>query len=188
MKRMRFVQTFAMCLCLLGGSALPAGNALKSSLQPGEKIPGAFHPLNVTGNYAGDKHCLVCEYGLAPVAMIFAREVDEPLVRLIAKIDAATTQNARQEMGSFVVFLSSEEGLDKKLKDVAAKKALKSIVLSIEHPAGPEDFKVAKKAAVTVVLYTDHTVKANHAFAKGELTDQAIEKIIADIPKIVGKK
>jgi hypothetical protein len=42
---------------LLGGVA--AGQALKSGLQPGETLPGAFHPLNVTGEEAGKRHCLV---------------------------------------------------------------------------------------------------------------------------------
>ncbi len=32
---------------------------LKSGPQPGEKIPGPFHPLNITGGKAGQKHCLV---------------------------------------------------------------------------------------------------------------------------------
>jgi hypothetical protein len=36
-----------------------AGGSLESGPQPGKKIPGAFHPLNVTGSQAGKKHCLV---------------------------------------------------------------------------------------------------------------------------------
>lgn len=32
---------------------------IKSGLQPGEKLPGPFHPLNITGSKAGQKNCLV---------------------------------------------------------------------------------------------------------------------------------
>jgi hypothetical protein len=43
---------------LLVGSLL-AADGLKSGPQPGQNIPGAFHPLNVTGDDAGTKRCLV---------------------------------------------------------------------------------------------------------------------------------
>jgi len=36
-----------------------AGEALKSGPQVGKSLPGPFHPLNVTGKQAGNKHCLV---------------------------------------------------------------------------------------------------------------------------------
>jgi hypothetical protein len=42
---------------LLSGVALAAD--LQSGPQPGKTIPGAFHPLNVTGDKAGQKNCLV---------------------------------------------------------------------------------------------------------------------------------
>jgi hypothetical protein len=46
----------------LAGAVLAGGAAaadLKSGPQPGDKIPGPFHPLNVTGSAAGKKQCLV---------------------------------------------------------------------------------------------------------------------------------
>lgn len=40
--------------------AASAGAAeIKSGLQPGEKLPGPFHPLNINGSRAGQKNCLV---------------------------------------------------------------------------------------------------------------------------------
>ena len=35
--------------------------------------------------------------------------------------------------------------------------------------------------------YREHDVKANHAFRRGELTTQAADKILADLPKILTK-
>lgn len=168
--------------------AADAAEPIKSGLQAGEKIAAIFEPLNVTGPFAGEPHCLVCENGASPVAMIFAREPTAPLVRLLARLDAATAEHRQQEMGSFVVFLNEREGLAEQLKEVAKKHALKHVALTIDKPDGPEGFQVAADAEVTVVLYHRYQVQANHAFRKGELGDAAIEKILADVPKIVPKK
>jgi hypothetical protein len=164
--------------------ALPAAaGELKSGPQTGEAVPGPFHPVNVTGEHKGEKHCLFCSSGDSPVAMIFAREATPEVIALIKKIDAANAKNS--EMKSFVVFLSDKEGLDKELASAAEKEGIKNTVLSIDNPAGPKGYKVAEDANVTVVLYKERKVKANHAFKKGELKDGAIQKVIADIPKIM---
>ena len=47
---------------------------------------------------------------------------------------------------------------------------------------------MAQDADVTVVLYRERVVKANHAFKKGELTDKDIEKIVAEVPMILAEK
>jgi hypothetical protein len=117
--------------------------------------------------------------------MIFAREISDPLTSLVKKIDAATAANSKDRMGSFVVFLSDAEGLRDNLKKLAKKENLKQTVLSIDNPAGPDGYGVAKDADVTVVLYNKRTVKSNFAFRKGELNDKAIKRIVADIPKIL---
>jgi len=68
-------------------SAPLAADKLTSGPQPGNKVPGPFHPLNVTGEKAGEKHCLYCQNGTNPVAMIFARQPSQALTKLIKKID-----------------------------------------------------------------------------------------------------
>jgi hypothetical protein len=171
---------------LLAGS-LAADGPLRSGLQPGERIPSAFQPLNITGEHAGKQHCLVCENGANPVVMIFAREVSDPLARLLARLDAAAAKHRRAELGSFVVFLGDADDLKPRLEKLARDRALEHVVLSIE-PESPEGYKVSKGADVTVVLYTEHLVKANHAFKKGELTDKAADSLLADLPKILPKK
>jgi len=162
--------------------------APKSGPQVGKEVPGPFHPLNVTGAHAGKKHCLYCENGGNPVAVIFARNMSQPLTTLIKKIDEATAQNKKADMGSYVVFLTSNEELGKQLETVAKKEAIKHTVLSVDNPAGPEEYGVAKDADVTVLLYSDFTVRANHAFRKGQLTEKAIGQIVADVAKIVPTK
>ena len=117
--------------------------------------------------------------------MIFAREINDGLTSLVKKIDEATDKNSDCRMGSFVVFCSDDEGLEKKLKTLADKEKLKHIVLTIDNPAGPKAYKVAKDADVTVVLYTKSKVKVNYAFKKGELKDKEIDKIVSEVSKIL---
>ncbi len=120
--------------------------------------------------------------------MIFAREVSDSLTSLVKKIDAATVANKGARMGSFVVFLSDDESLENKLKELAKKENLKDCVLTIDNSAGPKGFNIAKDADVTVVLYKQKKVVVNHAFKKGSLKAADIDMIVADISKIVPSK
>jgi hypothetical protein len=163
-----------------------AGESLKSGPQVGEVArPKPFFPLNLNGPTPDEKQCLVCRNGNNPVAMIFARDTSEQLVSLIAKLDAETVKNADKKMGSFAVFCNDSEGLDGKLKIVAKNQKLKAFVLAIDNPTGPEPYKIAKDADVTVVLYNKSKVIANYAFKKGELKASDVEKIVSDVSKIV---
>jgi hypothetical protein len=181
MKVRLFVAAVAACALTLPALA----DHLKSGPQAGEKVPGPFHPVNVNGDHKGEKFCLYCVNGENPVAMVFARQTSPELTKLIKQLDAATSKNSSKSMGSFVVFLSDKEGLDKELSILAEKEKIQKTVLAVDNPAGPKGYEVAKDADVTVVLYVDRKVKANHAFKKGELKDGDIEKIVADIPKIM---
>jgi hypothetical protein len=185
MKRVIF--TF---LGLILVSSMVAGDdakALKSGPQAGQRVPGPFHPDNITGENAGKKHCLYCEFQDAPVAMIFAREMSPGLAKLIKSIDTATAKN--KGMASCVVFLSNDvEKLTKSAKAMAEKEGIKSTILAIDTPAGPEDYKIARDADVTVLLYTDYMVAANYAFKKGELNDQGVTQVVTSLPKILAKK
>jgi hypothetical protein len=169
-------------------SVVWAGESLKSGPQVNEDVPGPFHPLNVTGAKAGEKNCLYCQNGSNPVAVVFAREATPEVTKLIKKLDDCTAKNSDCKMGSYVVFLSDKEGLDKDLKAMADDQKLQKIILSIDNPAGPEDYKINKEADVTVLLYVNHTVKANRAFKKGELCEKCIDEIAKEVPKILPEK
>src|SRR5262249_1888406 len=108
--------------------------------------------------------------------MIFAREISDPLTSLVKKIDAATAKNSDCRMGSFIVFCSDSEGLEEKLKDLAKNEKLEHIIFTIDNPQGPQRYKIAKEADITVVLYKQQKVKSNFAFKKGALEDKDIDK------------
>jgi hypothetical protein len=117
--------------------------------------------------------------------VIFTREINDPLTSLVKKIDAAVQKNP--ELKAFVTVLNTEEGLDQKLKSLAEKEGIKKTPFSIDNPAGPPAYKISKDADVTVLLYVNQTVKANHAFRKGELNEQAVERVVADLKKITSQ-
>ncbi len=188
MKTLKTLSVLGLSLFLLVGTAF-AAETLVSGPQVEKKVPGPFHPLNINGDKAGEKNCLFCQNGDHPVAMVFAREVTPELTALIKKIDEATAKNTKAEMGSFVVFLHDEDkDFVGQLKEVVKKDGLKSCILSVlDDKAGPKGYAINKDADVTVVLYTDHTVKANYAFKKGELKTTDADKIVADVSKILPK-
>lgn len=179
------VRTLSVAAVVLT-AGLAVAAEIKSGPQPGEKVPGPFTPLNVTGEAAGKKNCLYCSNGDNPVAVVFARCGDCPMTqKLIKQLDKATCENEKAEMGSYVVFCADEEKMEDKLKDFAKKDGLKKIILSIDSPSGPGNYKINKDADVTVVLYKNRKVVSNYAFKKGELNDAGIETVLKDVPKIV---
>lgn len=173
----------AACVVMVSGLGFAA--ELTSGPQVGEKLAGPFQPLNINGSSAGEKHCLYCENGSNPVVMIFARNPECPqTIKLIKEVDATVAKNEGCKMGAFVVFCTDDSTAETKIKALCEKEKFKKIVLSIDSPAGPKGYKVAKDADVTVVLYTDRTVKANCAHKAGELKDESIQKVIKDVAKI----
>jgi hypothetical protein len=117
--------------------------------------------------------------------MIFAREVSDPLTSLVKSLEKATVENSNVKMGSFVVFLSDDKTLADKLKALAKDNHIEHTVLAVHDAAGPEGYTIPKEANVTVVLYVKRTVKANHTFGQGQLTDAAVASVLKDIPKIL---
>ena len=168
------------------GSALVAAD-LKSGPQAGDKVPGAFHPYNVTGEDAGKTACLYCKGGDDPVAVVFARTGDDAMThKLLKALDAETVKHAKADMFSFAVFTGDKSVLEPQLKDAAKKADLKKIVLAIEDKEDPipTKYNLSKDADVTVILYVDRVVKANYSFGKGKLTDKDIEAVVKDVSKI----
>ncbi len=187
MKVFRLAAVMGLTVVLAG--FVSAAAPLVSGPQVNSKVPGAFEPFNVTGEAAGQKNCLVCQNGGNPVVMIFAREVTPELTKLIKRVDQTTAKHKDEEMGSFVVFCNGDKQLQDQLKGMARDQDLKQLILSTwDDTAGPQKYRVNKDADVTVVLYTGLVVKANHAYAKGELSDKDVDGIVGEVSKILPQK
>ena len=158
---------------------------IKSGPQSGEKVPGPFTPLNINGENAGKKACLFCKQGDNPSVAVFARTAECPCAEtLIKKLEEVVTANEKNGLGSYVVFLSDDDKLEGKLKEMAEKSKIKNVMLSIDSPKGPEKYNIAKDADITVLVYNERKVVSNHSFAKGKMTDKDVETIAAEAVKI----
>lgn len=113
---------------------------------------------------------------------IFAREVTDNLASLVKKIDETVGKNGDKQMAAFVVLLSEDpDAAAPQLESLAKKQGIKNVPLTIfDGEAGPGNYKIAKEADVTVLLWSKQQVKANHAFKAGELNDKAIETVVSD--------
>jgi hypothetical protein len=174
---------FGMALVL--GLASVASAEMTSGPQAGEMV-GAFTVTKVTGNpddgvADGRTLCYRCKMGQRPVVMVFARSADEKLAKLLKKIEEEVEEHQSEKLTSFVNMIGTDaESLKKATADFAAKHGIKRIAFVVPEHAenGPPDFKIAPEADVTVVCYKGGEVKANHAFAKGALSDDKIDAIV----------
>jgi hypothetical protein len=184
---MRKPSQLLFLVLILTTFSLRADAPLKSGLQPGQTLPNSFDPVNLTGEYAGQPHCLVCENGNNPVVMIFAKKPTAALKKLITQLDQAAEKHRKESLGAFVVFLADRDESAKQLEPLISKPP-KHLILSAFDPPGPEGYAISDQAEVTVVLYTRAKVKVNHAYRAGELNDKAIDQILADLPQILPAK
>lgn len=164
----------------------------KSGPQVGSKLPGAFHPLNIynaeLSDQSGKKNCLVCQHGVNPVAMVFARKNSEGLATLVKKLDASVSDHKKARLGAFVVFLTEgEQGAEEAVKEFMKATGVKNVSLAIDNPAGPKGYDISKEAEVTVVYYTKREIKVNHAYAAGKFDKAAAEKVAGEISKILAE-
>jgi hypothetical protein len=120
------------------------------------------------------------------VVCVFARKTSEPLASLVKQIDEKIGEN--KTLKSFVVILSQEgEKTADDLRTLAKEASIENVPLTIHgDPAEVPDYELSKGADVTVLMWSGHKVKVNHAF-KGELTEENIRTIVADIPKVLGE-
>jgi hypothetical protein len=68
------------------------------------------------------------------------------------------------------------------------KEGIEKTILATDNPAGPQGYNIPKEADVTVILYNKRKVVANHSFRKGELKAEDVEKVVADLSKILPAK
>jgi hypothetical protein len=180
-------KVIALALFLSVGIAV-AAEPVKSGPQPGDKVPGVFKPMNVTGPDAGKEECLYCKQGSKPMVMVFARELSPGVVALIKKLDATTGAKAGAGLASCVIVLTDSTDYGPSLAKWAGSEKIANTVLATYAKAGPTKYAIAQDAAVTVLLYTKQTVKANHSFRAGELTERNVDTVLADLEKILPRE
>jgi hypothetical protein len=171
---------------VLATASLVIAADLKSGLDKGES-PAAFNVKDITGPNKGKSLCYRCQYGAKPVATVFTREITPEVAALVQEIDQAVGANKDKKMCAFVVLLTDDADAGaKQLEKLAADKKIANVPLTVyDGAAGPESYKIAKDAGVTVLMWNKMRVQANHAFAPGKLTTDDVKKIAADTSTIL---
>jgi hypothetical protein len=165
--------------------AAVASAEVTSGPQVGEKV-GAFTVTKVAGNpddgvEAGKTLCYRCKMGSRPVVMVFARSADEKLAKFLKELDEEIEEHQDKKLTAFVNMIGADaESLKKAAADFVAKHEIKRVAFVVPEDAkdGPENFKIAPEADLTVICYKEGEVQANHAFAAGGLSDEKIDVIV----------
>lgn len=165
---------------------------LKSGLQEGETI-GAYIVEKVAGNpndgvNDGQKLCYRCKLGNRPVVTIFTRSADENVAQLMKQLDSFVAKNEQKKAASFVNLLGDDtKALKGKAEELVKKSQAKNVavVVPTDHKNGPDNLKLNPEADITVLIYSQGKIAANHALKANELNQQSIAKIMADTSKIV---
>lgn len=207
-----------MSRIFMGGLVILAGASLllaqESGPKAGKLLPGPFDCYNLNGEAKGRQHCLVCEFGLRPSVLVFARDVPKEkegaLGALFKRLDEAIDTYKDQELRGGVVFLSpdarssataTEMDPDKLVEEAKARDALyqrleeqakeyKNILFGVYPIDGPvmKTYSLDAKAAVTVLVYNRLRVLDNFAFAEGALGEPDVAKIMEKVQQHLKKK
>ena len=171
-------------LCVVGAAV--AADELKSGLPVGQRVP-AFNVRDITGPEKGKTLCYRCKYGAQPVVTIFTREMNDNVVELVKQIDSQVGSNKDKKMAAFVVLITdTPDSAEPKLEALATKEKIKNTPLTVvEGVTGPPNYKIAKDAEVTVMMWVESEVKVNQAFAKGKFDKKAAESLAAETKKIL---
>jgi CTP:molybdopterin cytidylyltransferase MocA len=107
---------------------------------------------------------------------------------LVKELDAVVEKNADKRLCAFVVVLTDQpDETAEQLTKLAEKEQIDHVPLTLmEGTAGPPSYKISKDAEVTVLLWKNVKVTANHAFASTKDLDQkAIKAILKDVDKML---
>ena len=98
---------------------------------------------------------------------IFTRSLTDDLASLVKQVDSFVADNKSKQASAFLVLLTNDPDEDEaKLQEFAKKHGIKNVPLTLfDGESGPPNYKIAKDAHVTVLLWKQRNIKANHAFA-----------------------
>ena len=172
---------YAVAVLAVAGAAQLVAEEKSECLAVGSKV-AAFYVTDVTGPAAGEKLCYRCRFGGKPVVSMFVREVTPEVAKLVKEVDNQVAAHQDAGMRAFVVLLTENPEADAaKLKQLAADQGITHTPLTtFDGAAGPAEYKVGQESAVTVMMWTNHTLKVNDTFKAGELAQEKI-------PAVVGK-
>jgi hypothetical protein len=186
----------SMIAAVLAVALAPAPAFPSEPLQPGYKVGDQlelwFREYLVTGpgvDQPRESHYLVCTYSTRPVVMVYTRAINAPVIRLIKRLDEATATHKKERLGGYTVLLGEFLDREKSLIALAEKEKVRHTHLALAIPDQRFQARFGAEAETTVILATGkRQVMASYAYRKGELTNADIDRILADLVKILPKK
>jgi hypothetical protein len=189
--RYRFCQVFGL-LALIGMTTCLTAED-KNTSDKGD-LPGAFHPYNVTGPNEGTFHCVVCDHGLFPGALLFIRgtEPTDEVQALLKGLNTIAKSNEKARFAIFAVFLDPElptsltgdnktddrrQEITEKLRPIQKQEGYDHAIFALEAEKNLKAYNLGEKDAVTVVLFSKLKVVERFAFEKLEKKD--VETVMA---------
>ncbi len=198
---------------ILGSVSLVLGGDDKK-LSPGESatIPGSFQSWMMTGKHAGRFHSPVCEYGLHPMALVFARdpiESEAAFGDLLQKLDQSIAKHPGLDSGATALLLvdggfraaveSGGEEFGKKLAAAAValdklkerlellkkSKELERVTLGLVNEDNLGAFKLDEKSAATVLICNEQKILARYDLPREKVTEQETGAIAAAFEKLL---
>jgi hypothetical protein len=118
--------------------------------------------------------------------MVFAKNNAASLAGLVKKLDKLVADKKDSKLTSVVNIMAEEDAAEKAKEEItkfAETNEVKNVSLSVTDEKSAKNFKINPEADVTVMVYRDKKVTANHAVEAGKLDDKAIEAIVADAEK-----
>jgi len=191
---MRMARKMAMAAVVVAAAVVcgVASAEVTSGYQVGDSV-GAMTVTKVAGNPLdgvpeGKELCYRCRMGSRPVVMVFARTADANLAKLLKKLEEEIEEHQDAKLTSFVNMLGTDvESLKKDTAEFVKVNGIERIAFVVpkEPKDGPAGYKISPDADLTVVCFKDGTVVANHALAKGQLSEPKIDAIVKAACKMV---
>jgi hypothetical protein len=151
----------------------------------------------------GKFHDFITHYGVDPTVAVFSREppqgAEQPLGKLMQALDQAVAKNRAARLHAFAVFLTLKEPFledvtqptqIKQIQDFAEQLQLRFTPLALDRVESERTkaYDIPADATAVVLVYANQTVQARYAFtADKPLDDAAVQKILADANKLIGK-
>ena len=189
--RTRVIALFVVALPFSPSPLLPFSSGADpcvSGIPPGQR-PGPYSFLVATGPQRGQQTCYICDTADRPAVIVFSRKVSEPLGKLLVKCDDWLLAQPKDAARAWLSVLGEKTVSLDDLAKWSKQSGIKTVPVGVfDDPIGPPTYKLHNEAEVTVLLYVKKKVVANFAFRAGELNDEAIAKIVGELPKLVEKK
>jgi hypothetical protein len=177
------------------GLAFVAGPLAADDKKPEDKtdLPGAFHPYNVTGPNEGKFHCIVCDHGLFPGALVFIRgtEPTKEVLDLLKGLNSLAQNHKKARFAILAVFLDPDlstsltgdnktddrrQEIADKLRPIQKQEGYDHAIFALEAEKHLKEYKLGEKDAVTVVLFSKLKVVERFAFEK--LEDKDVKAVL----------